>query len=348
MPSALGLDISPSSFKVVQVSKRGKDKNARFFVDKVLYYDIPNGDLDLESERLSKEIENFIKEANFSTSNACLSIPESKVFFTLIETTLDDNKSIESYLELEGGNIFPMPVSDITYSFEVVGTTPTSKKEVAVVASSNVVVNNLYRAATKAGLNVLGIEPESYSLARALSVFQDTSINKAILIVDIGHYETNIVIVDKRVLRFSKTLPIGGINLTKSLVESLGVSYEQADEYKKAYGLDQFAVEGKISTSLQSVVNIIFTEVKRVIGYYSVNHGSFVFGKVLFSGGVSLMPGLLEYAADILGMEVELANPFINLTFPSNFSSDLRENIVMERGPIYSVSVGLALKTLVS
>lgn len=54
------------------------------------------------------------------------------------------------------------------------------------------------------------------------------------------------------------------------------------------------------------------------------------------------MPGLFFYMASNLDLEVELANPWKIIQFSDKNAA--RKNSLLEEGPVYATSVGLALK----
>ena len=64
--------------------------------------------------------------------------------------------------------------------------------------------------------------------------------------------------------------------------------------------------------------------------------------KIILSGGISRMPGLLDYFEKRFPKkEVKLANSFAKLFYPPILSETLKE-----MGPSYAIATGMALKGL--
>jgi len=95
----------------------------------------------------------------------------------------------------------------------------------------------------------------------------------------------------------------------------------------------------KVTDSLKPVVDRIILETQRSIDYYKAQFREGVIQKVVLTGGVSLMPGLVEYFSTYFEAEVLIDNPFQNLRCND---AQVRDLILM--APRFSTSVGLALR----
>ncbi len=59
----------------------------------------------------------------------------------------------------------------------------------------------------------------------------------------------------------------------------------------------------------------------------------------LLNGDGALLPGLTEYVSKSLGVDAQIANPWLNVLVENKF-----KNLIAKYGPSYSVAIGLALK----
>jgi type IV pilus assembly protein PilM len=174
---------------------------------------------------------------------------------------------------------------------------------------------------------------------------QKTASSEVILILNLGPSDVDMMVIKNNFVRFSRNITLGGFSFNKAISQSLNVSDEQAEEYKKSYGLDVGQLDGKVRQALEPVVETLVSEITRTMNFYSTRNTASVFKKIIFSGVSSVMPGLLAYSAEKLGIEAELANPFPDIEFSPRLKSQ-RENII-NLGPAYSIAVGLALKEFV-
>lgn len=344
MPAVIGLDIGNSAFRAVEVSVKSKTNPPQYILERALVCDKC---VDLDSKKMTENLKHFVKDAGFSTKNVVMALPESHVFSTILNIPLQTEKEVKNYLEIEGSKIFPRPLSELVYSFVILGPNETNKTEVDVnvVASGKEFVSGLFDTAKNAGLTVLGIESEAYAIVRALSRSQILAPNDALLVVNVGSVDVDMMVLRNGYVRFSRNVGLGGTTFNKAIAQALDVTEDQAEEYKKSYGLDNVAMEGKIVTAMKPVAETLISEIKRTMNFYSSRNSYCEFKKVLFSGGSAVMPGLLAYSAENLGMEVELANPFASIEFSPRVAS--RRDELLNLGPVYTVAMGLALKEIV-
>lgn len=344
MPAVIGLDIGNSSYRAVEVSsKKAPGKSRKIVLEKALTYNIR---VDKDSNKSAENLREFIKTSGFSTKDAVLSLPESSVFSTILSLPFKTEKEIKSYIEIQGGKIFPRPLAELVYSFQILNPGERNKGglDVNVVACDKERVEGLYKKARRAGLKVIALEPEAYSIVRALMRGQGLQPNEALLVVNMGSIDANTMVIGNGLVRFSRNVPLGGEVFNKAISQALGVTDEQAEEYKRTYGLEGALLGGKVRDALKPVADTLINEIKRTMNFYSTRNAFCEFKKVVYSGGSAVMPGLLGYSAESLGTEVEVANPFANMEFSSRLSGQ-KENLI-NLGPAYTVAAGLALREM--
>jgi Tfp pilus assembly PilM family ATPase len=113
---------------------------------------------------------------------------------------------------------------------------------------------------------------------------------------------------------------------------------QQAEEYKKTYGLTKDELEGKVRLALEAVLKLVADEIKKAIHFYVTEEKETAPSLVIVTGGTSAMPFLVSSLAEILNLEVILGNPFANFLLDQGMSKKLQDF-----GSLYSVAVGLAL-----
>ncbi len=131
--------------------------------------------------------------------------------------------------------------------------------------------------------------------------------------------------------------------MSKSIKKNLGLDYNQADEYKKVYGLDKNQVDGKIYNVLKPIFDNLTEEIRRASIFFTKQYPNANIKRVILTGGTAQMPGLLLYMANNLDLEVEIANPFRFVSVVPKVSTPPAPKITDE-APIYSTAFGLALK----
>ncbi len=90
MPTVIGLDIGTHAFRAVELTK--DIKKHTYVLQKALTCDFCRTD-DLKTT--GENLKHFVSDAGFSTRDACLAIPESQVFSTILNVPFHTEKEIK-------------------------------------------------------------------------------------------------------------------------------------------------------------------------------------------------------------------------------------------------------------
>ena len=187
-----------------------------------------------------------------------------------------------------------------------------------------------------AGLTPLSLEPEIMSLARSL--VDITSLPT--LIINFGAKTTDLAIIRKGFLTFTRSISSGGETLAKAVARDMGLEISQAEEYKRTYGLEEDKLEGKILTAVKPILDAMIDEARRSIIFYQENYPDDHLRVVSLCGGTAKLPGLGTYLAQNLALEVQIGNPWLKIEANPKFFPNINEE-----GSIFAVACGLAMKT---
>jgi type IV pilus assembly protein PilM len=191
------------------------------------------------------------------------------------------------------------------------------------------------------GVQVRAVESEMFSVARALLAKGDT---ETVLIIDIGRTTTKIAIVANRIPRFATTLDVGGHALTVAIQKHFGGTEQEARRVKEEKGIVLTETDGEYIGAMLSTVSVIREEIARRLDYWQSKaaHGSLhePVARALLVGMNATVRGLPEYLETTLGIPVELADVFRNLTPREHWLPpiDYRDSLA------YATAIGLALR----
>ncbi len=338
----IGLDLGSNNFRAVELENdKGKAVLKSFGT-----YQSPKLDLTSDDpasiDEYADSIKTFLRESNFSSDNAVVGMPEANVFTRVITYPKMSTKELNSSIIFEAEQYIPLPLDEVNYSFQIIDdeAVEDGKMSVLLVAAKKTILQKYVDILKKAGLQPRGIEPETLALQRSL--YNNPTAIGASIIVNMGAQGSQIIISYKGFVRFTRSVNVGGETMSKLISQELSLDAAQAEEYKKTYGMDAGQGDGKIFNVIKPVFDSILGEISRSKTYYTSHSPSVTINKVILSGGTALMPGLLFYIASNLDCEVELANPWKNILLSSKLQKD--KDVLIEQGPVYVTSVGLALK----
>lgn len=340
----IGLDLGDHTFRAVEMDEQRErnylKKYGNYRNNSLNLYSSSQNDLD----EYAAELKHFFAENNFSTPESVISLPESEVFTRVVKMPKMSEKDLRNSITYEAEQYIPIPLDQVNFDFQILDESfeDKDKMNVLIVAAKKSIVDKYVKILRKAGIVPVAFEPESLAVSRVLC----GSVNKptATILLHIGSTASQIVISYRGFIRFTRSVAIGGNDLTKAVENKLGFDHNQAVEYKQTYGLDVTEGEGKVAGALKPVFNKILEEVKRSEVFYTTHHPNVSINRVVVAGGTAQMPGLLFYIANKLNLEAELSNPWRNIEFAKPLQNKKEE--IMSLGPQFVTSVGLALKGL--
>jgi type IV pilus assembly protein PilM len=228
----------------------------------------------------------------------------------------------------------------VSIDYEIVDKDDAGRLTIFVIAAKNDLVGNYVRLFKSIGLELLALEPPAIALRRVLKLGMPTV--ERVVAMDIGEKYSDVFSINKENVYFDRALSVGGESLTRAISLNLNLDMSSAEEYKKAYGLRETELEGKIRAAILPVFNDLTEELRKTLALFSEDIGKPAELLVLSGGGANL-PGMAEELTKILGIEVQILQPFTNIDVTKAKTSF---NLGSEGGR-FSLAVGLALRGLI-
>ena len=340
--SIVGLDLGKNSFRALELER----KKEGLVVAKAAVYENPKLNFDSESkddiDTYAASLKDFFVETGFTTPFVSVGLDEKYIYMRIIKLPQMNDKDLKNAVNFEAEQYIPLPLNEVTFSYQRldVDYADKGKMNVQIVAARKSILDRYVDVLKKARLTPKAIEPETLALGRALG---DTADNPAgSIILDMGFSRTILIISYGGYVRFTRNIPIGGDIMTRSLQQTLNLDYNQAEEYKKSYGLEKAQVDGKVYGVVKPHLDSIISEVQRAGIFFTKQQPSASIKRVIVTGGTAQMPGLLSYLASNLDYEVEVANPFKDVALaPKVLQQDPK---FVDHGPVYATALGLAIK----
>ncbi len=189
----------------------------------------------------------------------------------------------------------------------------------------------------QANLTLLSLETEAFALSRSL-IGNDLTTS---MIVDIGSLSTDIVIIEKGVPILNRGIDIGGYTITKSIMNSLNVTFERAEQFKIDFGVMVGDPSKGIPQTISASLDPIMNEIKYVSELYQ-NQGTLKVEKIILSGGSAFLPHLTEYIYNNVKIQTIIGNPWDRVIYPL----DLKP-VLDSMAPHMASAIGLAMKDIV-
>jgi type IV pilus assembly protein PilM len=313
-----GLDIGPSSLKVMQVDQplaktaTGKTKlpqvigygytpfDRSAIVDGVIVQPelIAQAALDLFEHHLIGDI---------TTRHAAVAIPAYRTFTRSLQLPKLKANELAEAVQLEAEQYISTPLTDLYLDYEVIKE-DAEHTELFVVAVPKTIVDSYLDFAHILGLRAILIEPTLNSSGRLFSL--DGQSDVATAIIDLGSRSADISIYDHHIL-VTGTVPAGGDIFTNAIKTKLNVTTAEAQLIKTKYGLSVSKRQHEIIQAVEPILSQLVKEIRRMIRYYEERYGADrPIKQIITLGGGANMPGLSDYLTDALRLAVRHTDPW--------------------------------------
>ena len=318
-----GLDIGPSSLKVMQVSQPVARVNGK--VDKlpqVIGYGFTTFDRTATEDGVIVQHEVVAKAArtlfdqhligNITTSRVALAIPAYRTFTRSLELPQLEDKELANAVELEAEQYVSMPLEELYLDYEVTLKT-VDKTELFAVAVPKTIVDSYVELAHILGLEPVLIEPTLSSSGRLFSLDEQSDVPT--VIIDFGSRSADISIYDGHIL-VTGTVQAGGETFTNIIQTTLHVTTAEAGLIKTRYGLSVSRRQAEITQALAPIMDQLIKEIRRMMRYHEERYGAErPIQQIITLGGGANMPGLSDYLTNILRLAVRHTNPWHYLNY---------------------------------
>jgi type IV pilus assembly protein PilM len=352
--SVLGIDVSSSTMKIVQLGRAHGKAVLETYGELALgpYAGVdPGKATNLSADKLGEALADLMKEAKVSTAEAGVAIPLSSSLINVIEMPDVGENKLKEMVPIELRKYVPVSINEVVVDWRIVPRIELQtredvekqkkeqglkKVEVLTVAIHKETIDRYTQVMQKAGVHASFLEIEVFSTIR-VALEEELA---PTMIVGLGAGTTKVYIVDRKVLRESHIISRGSQEITLALTKGLGVTQQQAEEMKIAYGVLQQGVGADVGQIVSLVVDAIFAEIQRIMLSYQRKNARNISHVVLTGGGI-IIPGLIDRVHEILQTDVTVANPFRKVEAPA-FLGDVLKQV----GPEFDVAIGVALRKL--
>ncbi len=344
-PPLIGVDISSSSIKMVELSQSSKTKS--FVLERYVIEDLPKdavsdgniNNLDVVSDTLRRAW----KRMGTGIKNISLALPAAAVITKRI--TLPGGareEELELQVEAEANQYIPFAIEEVNLDFAVIGPAPGNEEDVEVLlaASRKANVEDRVAAAQAAGLKTLVVDVEPYAAEAAFEQIslqlQDGAQDQCIALVDIGSTVMNINVLRNGQSVYMRDQQVGGAQLTQQIQTAFGLSAEEAEAGKRDGGLPDNYESDILAPFRENVA----AEIARAIQFFFTSTQYSEISYVALSGGCAPLAGLDDAVATRTQVNTFVANPFAQM----DLSSRIKNRQLQADAPALMIACGLAMR----
>lgn len=352
MEGFFGLDIGSHQLKLVELKEGNQQFELLTFGHSATPPNTVYSESDVDRKQLAEAIRKLVVETGVGSRQVVTAFPESQVFTRVIEVPELTHQELGNVLKYEAENYLPLPVSDVKLDYTILERgiiagdqrpgdgEKNLKMRVLLVAAPNNLIERYYETLRWAGLEPIALETELLSIKRSLISEERKGLTTMLL--SIGATTADLCVVHEGRIQLTRSIGTGGEALAKAISQQLGFEMDQAEEYKKSYGLKEDQLEGKIMQIIKPVFDVVVNEVERAVINFQSKNPSRPVRRVVLTGGTAQLPGLVVYLAESLDLEVQIGNPWERVVLSKPEHQEAIKEV--EAQVNFAVAVGLAMK----
>ncbi|MEK9824217.1 MAG: pilus assembly protein PilM [Pseudomonadales bacterium] len=345
----LGLDISSTSVKLLELSKSGNDYRVESYGVEPLPENAVVEKNISDVDGVGEAIQRLIERSKTKVKFAAVAVAGSAVITKTIEMNAElSEDEMENQLQVEADQYIPYPLEEVALDFEVQGPSPRNEEQVEVLIAACRRENVEMREAALelGGLKAKVVDIEAHCMQRTFEMIrnqffeideEDEDDDKVIAVVDIGATMTTLSVLTNSGAPYTREQLFGGKQLTEEIQRRYSLSVEEAGLAKKQGGLpDDYETE-----VLQPFKEAVVQQVTRSLQFFYSSSAYDDVDHIILAGGTSSIDGLSDMVAAKLGTPCTIANPFGNMTL----SSRVNEANLAADAPALMIACGLALRS---
>lgn len=338
---SFGLDIGLSSIKAVWLSRTKEGFGVDASITSPSTQKGMMSESPLDEEEMARAIVKAVNDAKITSKVVNVALPENHVYTKVIEMPNLSDSELSSAIYWEAEQHIPVPLSTVTLAWSVLKKPAKEnvgeKMQVLMVGAPTLLIKKYQKITAMAGLTIKFLETEILSIVRALVPTPDFPPS---IIINIGAVNTSIALIRDGIIILTYSVPTGGLAISRAIITDLGLTPEQAEEYKRTYGVSNQAFGQKIGSVVQPILNTILTELRKAIVFYTDKYkNDNPIHHILLTGGTAKLPGVDLYFAQNTNIKTYLVNPWGILANQNTLPKSILEN-----GPDYTIAIGLAMR----
>lgn len=335
----LGVDISSSSVKIVEVSGSVSDITLTGYAIEPLDKGIVEEGTITDVSKVSEALRRCHKRLRSGTKRCALALPSSNVIKKTVQIQSNLNEQdLEAQIESEANQYIPFSLDEVSLDYQLIG--PSGKEgmnDYLIAAARRERVEERVAAAEGAGLVPIIMDDEGIALQAALSyVSDDVPETATVVMVSLGAQKMQFLFIESGNIVNSREHTFGGWLLTQEMMRIYGWTSEQSERAKRQR---QFPPNFD-QEILKPFLNKLSLEVSRGLQYYRAASRKDKIDLIMLAGGASATPGVAEIIPQKTNIKTIFANPFANI--PT--SNVIKRELLVEDAPSLLLALGLAMR----
>lgn len=334
----LGVEISSNAAKIIEITGTSERCYIRAVGSKIFPTGAVQGNTIVNIDAVSSCLRQILDSGSFSTREAVMAVPDSKVISKIIPIHESLHKiEIEEMVCLEAQKFLPDASGTVNADFQILGASAENPSflDVLITVTRAENIQKYLLAASGASLQLKIIDVESCGVERVMQ-FCGQRQDKMVLVLDIGATFLNFFVMSGGKVIYSQEESSGSNAMIQHLASFYGCStQETVYRIYQSDCIDEYAQQ-----QIDGFTAKIVAKIQRILQFFLTTGPYQPPDTIVLTGGVARLPGLDHHLQNDTGISVNVLNPFSYMTISDAVDSEQ----LMYLGPSYMAACGLALR----
>src|SRR5690606_35947362 len=233
--SLVGVDIGSSAVKIAALRPNG---SSGYQLEALGSYQLPEDSI-VDGAIISKlpvaeAIEEIFRTQKIKNSRIATSISGHSVIVKKITLPALSREELDESIQWEAERYIPFDISDVNVDYQIIRESPEGQKlDIILVAAKKEKITDYTSVISMAGKIPVVVDIDAFALQNVYEVNYRPEPKTFAAMLNIGHNVMNIAIVRGSDFLFTRDIAIGGSHYTDFLQKELGVTFADAEKYKK-------------------------------------------------------------------------------------------------------------------
>lgn len=300
-PQSNGM-LTLARYEVVSLGQRGLDEPDR---------------TELLKETLQELLDRHEIRAKGLEANVCT--PSYQCFTKFLRTPAVEGSKVGQIVQYEAASQVPFPLDEVEWGFEVMGTADTGELDVMLMALREEVIESISTVCNDLGIRLSVVDGSPAALRNAF-MHNYAEVEGCSMLLDIGAKTSNVIFIEGDRF-FVRSVNFGANSITQEFSKESGLEWQQAEEYKQAYGYVHLTnteepadpYQAILVRTARNVMTKLHQQVAQTIQYYRAQQGGQSPQRLYLAGGGASLIYTAEFFMEKLNLPIEFFNPFRNI-----------------------------------
>ncbi|WP_245579359.1 pilus assembly protein PilM [Chitinilyticum aquatile] len=342
-PPLIGVDISSSAVKMVELSLVGKNYSLdRYHIEPLPKDAVVDGNIN-NQDAVADAVRKAWKHLGSKVRNVAVALPPAAVITKkiLVPGKMAE-RELEMQVETEANQYIPFSLDEVNLDFQVLGPSAAApdEDEVLIAAAKKDKVDERVAVIELANLKPSVLDVESFAAQSAFELMSSQlpsgGEGQVVALVDIGATAIHMNVFKNGQSIYSRDQAYAGNQLTQEIQRKFNMSFEEAEQAKRQGGLP----ENYEPDVLQPFMDTLALEVSRSLQFFYTSSNFNAVDHILLAGGCSVIHGLDEAVSSRTQVASTMrANPFFSMS-----TGKVRGKQVQLDAPSLLIACGLAMR----